>query len=67
MASGKTIELNSMTFRGPSWKCLCGKPYDDHRNKNGEIGKRFEDTSKHRPIAGEGMNRAARRKAKYGR
>lgn len=63
MASGKSIELKRMGFKGgPSWKCICGKAYEDHRNRDGAIGKRYEDTEKHRPITGSGMNRAMRRR-----
>ncbi|MCA1800005.1 MAG: hypothetical protein LC650_01760 [Actinobacteria bacterium] len=61
MAHGKTLEMKKIQPK-PSWKCICGLPYESHRNKNGAIGKRYEDTSKHRPITGSGMNREQRRK-----
>lgn len=60
MASGKSLELKKIQPK-PSWKCICGAPYESHRRKDGEIGKRYEDTSKHRPITGQGLNRRQRR------
>lgn len=60
MAHGKSLELAEIKPK-PSWKCLCGRAWNDHLKKNGEVMVRYNN-DKHRPMGGEGMNRAARRR-----
>lgn len=63
MAFGKSLELASIG-RGPgSWRCICGAAYADHMKKDGSAPlARFADQTKHRPITGQGYNRAGLRK-----
>lgn len=65
MASGKSLELREIKSE-PKWKCFCGGIWDDHLKKNGEVKVRYKDSTKHRPMGGQGFNRKQRRAMLHG-
>jgi hypothetical protein len=67
MASGLSLTLRGIVQKPPSWKCICGGSWADHHRKDGKgLLKKYQDTDKHRPITGSGLNRAQRRAMKHG-
>lgn len=63
MASGKSLELATITRRQGQAKCICGASYSDHMRKDGSAPlAKYADQSKHHPmIALVYMNRKQKR------